>query len=94
MAQTGIYDSEMWILTGDYEEIASKLGYVIGLLACGGALFVWLAAAFIKPIQDAASSIERTSYWLSCPRCGLQQQAKTGSDTCKQCNLQIKVHLA
>lgn len=94
LALTGIYDSEMWILTGDYEEIASKLGYVIGLLACGGALFVWLAAAFVKPARNTALIIERTSYWLCCPRCGLQQQAMTGLDICDQCSLQIKVELA
>lgn len=78
----------------DYEDIASKFGFVIGLLACGGALFVWLATAFVKPARITASSIERTSYWLCCPRCGLEQQAMTGSDTCDQCNLQIKVELA
>ena len=94
LALTGIYDSEMWLLTGGYEEIASKLGYVIGLLACGGALFVWLAAAFIKPKQDMESIIEITEYWLSCPRCGLQQQAMTGLDKCDQCSLQIRVQLA
>ena len=91
---SGIYDSDMWRLTRDFEEIAAKLGFVIGLLACTGALFVWLAAAFIKPTKDTELIIERTPYWLSCPRCGLEQQAMTGSDTCDQCNLQIKVELA
>jgi len=90
---TGTFNEVSWQQNRAYEEAAAKYGWVIGLLSCGGALFVWLAAAFIKPTQDAASNIERTSYWLSCPRCGLQQQAMTGSDTCKQCNLQIRVQL-
>lgn len=88
------FDIVSYLIVQEYVKIISKFCFVIGLLACGGALFVWLAAAFVKPARDTASIIERTSYWLCCPRCGLQQQAMTGSDTCNQCNLQIKVELA
>ena len=87
-------DSRNWQRDQVYEELAAKIGWVIGLLANGGALFVWLAAAFLKPVAREALTTIHSSYWLSCPRCGLEQQAMTGSDNCDKCNLQIKVELA
>lgn len=88
------YDYEHYERVNQYEKIASKIGFVIGFLACGGALFVWLAVVFVKPATIEDSTTNHSSYWLTCPRCGSQQQAMTGSDTCNQCNLQIKVQLA
>lgn len=103
LAHVGLVSVLYWRWTGaipgswyglyDYEQMASRIGMVLGLLSLGAIaatfLTLWVPgltgrSGFIGPAMEFA---------LRCPRCGHEQTGHTGRCACRRCGLSIRVEL-
>jgi hypothetical protein len=83
-----------WETMYRYEDMAFRIGIVLGLLAGGAS-----AATFLTLWMPALGGRGRSDevvyeFELRCPRCGLEQRGQTGGCTCRRCGLSIKVEPA
>jgi hypothetical protein len=84
-----------------YEDVAFRFGGTLISLACASLAMtligLWIAK--MRPIppsiveRDSADGRERVAYWLRCPRCGCEHEAKTGVHHCVRCGLRARVEL-
>jgi len=78
----------------EYEELVGRVGVLIGIAAASMFVVTVISAFFQPPAppEDAPDS-ERLPYWLTCPRCGVEQDARTGAHLCSSCGLRVVIEV-
>ncbi len=74
-----------------YEEMAFRSGAAIALLAAGGIVTTFITAWTLRLSGAVGSQREFVPFWLTCPRCGAEQEGVTEGYACRQCRLRIRV---
>ena len=74
-----------------YQEMAFRFGAAIALLAAGGVVTTFITAWTLRLSGAVDSQRESVPFWLTCPRCGAEQEGVTEGYACSQCRLRIRV---
>ncbi len=96
MSASGTWDESVWRRQRDFENAAFPIGAAMTLLTAGAlvtTLIIGLVGALTgrKPAIATATPIP---YWLECPRCGCEQEARTGDHHCVSCRLRTRIAFA
>jgi hypothetical protein len=82
-----------WYGVYDYEEMAYRIGLVLGLLAGGAVAATFLTLWMPGLVGRAESKAPVVDFALRCPRCGHEQTGRTGGFLCLNCGLSIRVEV-
>lgn len=92
----GGWDESAWQRRMDYARVVEPIGAAMSILSAGAVgvtLIVGLIGALTGRTAAAATSTP-TPYWLTCPRCGCEQEARTGEHACVSCKLRTRIDFA
>lgn len=92
----GTWDEAVWERQRHFEEAVVPIGAAMTMLTAG-LLVTTVIIGLVGMLTGrtfAATSIAPIPYWLQCPRCGCEQEARTGEYSCVSCKLRTRIDLA